>query len=484
MTHADVGAGDDGVGDAERLVTWRQLLAETSALVADPTHARWICETATSTTPAEFGSMLDHPATERAVAHLDAMVGRARAGEPIQYVLGSWGFRRLDLAVDRRVLIPRPETELVAERAIELAAAAGPIRTVADLGTGSGAIGLSMAVELPRSGTTVWITDVSVDALTVARDNLAGLGRAATNVRTAEGSWTEALPTEVGFDVIVSNPPYVADASTEIEQIVEDWEPADALFSGPDGLDDVRSIVGEAPARLRPGGWLVVEHGHDQGSAVRELMELAGLVEVGTETDLAGLDRMSAGRRSSHLFDVTSTAGTVRVRHLENSESDYAHLLRWLTTPQVLERLENRDTTFDLAGILAAYGPGGEHERTGTIASIIELAGEPVGSVRWCQLDDPDDAADVGLVTGTDVWLLEVFLGRPDLFGSGIGRAVCRASAEFLLAARGAVEVVSLASVQNQRAIAVYRAAGFTGDHVVRDRRGAPHDRVRLHFQP
>jgi release factor glutamine methyltransferase len=281
----------------ERTITWRELLAETTALVGDATHARWICETATSTTPIEFGTMLDVEATERTVAHLDSMVVRARAGEPIQYVLGSWGFRRLDLAVDARVLIPRPETELVAGRAIELGGLAGPTRRVADLGTGSGAIGLSMAVELPYTGTEVWITDVSADALALARDNLAGIGRAATNVRIASGSWCAALPDDVLFDVIVSNPPYVSESSDEVDAIVTEWEPADALFAGPDGLDDLRTLVAAAPSRLVPGGWLVLEHGYDQGGAVRDLMRAADMVEVETSCDLAGLDRYTVGRR-------------------------------------------------------------------------------------------------------------------------------------------------------------------------------------------
>ena len=284
----------------EHTVTWRELLAETTALLDDATHPRWICETASGTEPDEFRAMLAEPATERSVAHVDAMVARARSGEPIQYVLGSWGFRRLDLAIDERVLIPRPETELVAGWAIALAAAAGPIRHVADLGTGSGAIGLALADELPHEGTRVWITDLSADALAVASANLAGIGRAAVNVTVAEGSWLDAIPEGVRFDVIVANPPYVADASVEIEHIVTEWEPAVALFSGSDGLDDLRTIIGDAPGRLRPNGWIVVEHGHDQGEAVRALMETAGLVDVETRQDLAGSDRMSAGRMPSH----------------------------------------------------------------------------------------------------------------------------------------------------------------------------------------
>jgi release factor glutamine methyltransferase len=364
--------------------------------------------------------MLDRPATERAVAHLDAMVARARSGEPIQYVLGNWGFRRLDLAIDRRVLVPRPETESVAGTAIELAAAAGPIRCVADLGTGSGAIGLAMADELPLDGTTVWITDASADALAVARDNLAGLGRAATNVVASEGSWCNALPEGVRFDVIVSNPPYIAESTVDIERIVRDWEPPAALFAGADGLDDLRELIAGAPAHLRPGGWLVLEHGHDQGSAVRALMKSAGLTDVETRPDLAGLDRSSLGRRPAHLFDVAWTGGEVAVRHLRNTVSDYAHLLQWLRTPEVSEWYGGRDSKVELADVLAEYGPGGNLERDETIPAIIELDGTPIGYV---QLDHSDD--------GEGVWSIDLYLGRRELIGHGIGRAVSRAAAKF-----------------------------------------------------
>jgi release factor glutamine methyltransferase len=233
------------------------------------------------------------------VSHLDAMVARYRAGEPLQYVLGRWGFRRLDLAVDRRVLIPRPETELVAEAAIALAAAVPHQRVVADLGTGSGAIGLSLAAELPLDGTTVWITDASDDALAVARANLAGIGRAARNVRVAAGSWFDALPGGVRFDVIVSNPPYVAVGSPMLDDAVRDWEPADALFAGTDGLDAIRELVAGAPGHLAGGGWLVLEHGPDQGGAVHALFVDAGYAGVQTRRDLAGRDRFTLGRVAS-----------------------------------------------------------------------------------------------------------------------------------------------------------------------------------------
>jgi release factor glutamine methyltransferase len=480
-------ADANGADGGERTVTWRELLAETAALLDDATHARWVCETATATAPDEFRAMLDQPATERAVAHLDAMVARARAGEPIQYVLGSWAFRHLDLAIDERVLIPRPETELVAELAIEFAATAGPIRHVVDLGTGSGAIGLALADELPHDGTRIWITDASVDALTVARDNLAGLGRSATNVTAVEGSWYDALPDGVRFDVVVSNPPYVADASIEIEHIVGDWEPSAALFAGPDGLDDLRTIIHDAPRHLRPNGRLVLEHGHDQGAAVRELMVAAGLVDTETRPDLAGLDRLSIGRRPSHLFDVAWDAGELSVRHLHNTISDYAHLLQWLTTPEVLEWYEGRDKEFDLAVILAEYGPGGEQERDGTIPAVIELDGDPIGYVQLYELDDPADAAAFDLVDGRRIWSLDLFIGRPDLFGIGIGRAVCRAAAEHLVADHGARDVVITPYVENARAIAAYRAAGFEGDHIVLEHElheGVMRDALRLHFRP
>ncbi len=141
---------------------------------------------------------LDEPATVRGVARLDAMVARRSTGEPLQYVLGRWGFRLLDLMIDRRVLIPRPETEIVAERALDELRRLDPddIPVVVDLGTGSGAIGLSLARE--HGSAEVWITDVSTDALDVARANLAGLGRHGSRVRAVEGSWFEPLPVELG----------------------------------------------------------------------------------------------------------------------------------------------------------------------------------------------------------------------------------------------------------------------------------------------
>jgi release factor glutamine methyltransferase len=281
-------------------VTWRDLWAETATVVGDRVHARWLCEVASASIDGdEFLARLDELATVRMVAHLDAMVARYRAGEPLQYVLGEWAFRRITLAVDRRVLIPRPETELVAEVALELAAACGPERVVVDLGTGSGAIGLSLAFELPRRGTTVWITDASSDALDVARANLAGIGPAAANVRVAQGDWYAALPADLRVDVIVANPPYVAIGSPDLAADVGDWEPSEALFAGSDGLDDIRVLAQGAPSALRPGGSLVLEIGADQGRAVAIILDEVGLTDVEIRPDLAGRDRIAIARTPS-----------------------------------------------------------------------------------------------------------------------------------------------------------------------------------------
>jgi release factor glutamine methyltransferase len=277
-------------------LTLRELWAETAEALSSKHEARWLCEVATSLAGSEFDAALDEPVTERMVAHLHSMLARYRSGEPLQYVLGRWAFRHLDLAVDRRVLIPRPETELVAEIAIEFVRKALPPRLAADLGTGSGAIGLSLATELPVDGTTIWITDVSADALDVARANLAGIGRSAQNVIAVQGSWFDALPVDLRFDVIVSNPPYVADGSVELAASVLEWEPTGALLSGSDGLDDLRHLIAEAPVHLVDGGFLVLEIGADQGDAVRSLMGRAGFVDIEIRQDLADHDRIAVGR--------------------------------------------------------------------------------------------------------------------------------------------------------------------------------------------
>lgn len=293
---------DDGT------VSWRELWAETTGrleqagIAAASLEARWIVEQASGLEGPELVPGLDEPATVRGVAHLDAMVARRLDGEPIQYVLGRWAFRHLDLLVDRRVLIPRPETEQVVEVALaacDRVLADRPERhrpIVADLGTGCGAIALAVATERPRS--QVWATDRSPEAMAVARANLAGLGMAGSAVQVAEGSWFEALPEELRgtLDLIVSNPPYIG-ADEPLDRSVTDWEPIGALVAGPVGTEDHGLIVEGAAEWLAPGGALVLEIGHAQGAAVRAILERHGFTEIAVHPDLAGLDRAVVGRR-------------------------------------------------------------------------------------------------------------------------------------------------------------------------------------------
>lgn len=287
-------------------ITWREVAAETEARLSEvsdspATETRWIIERASGYEGVEFVRGLDENVTERGMHFHDLMVERRLSGEPLQYVLGRWAFRTLDLFVDPRVLIPRPETEMVAGIAINAAKAMrsnGSDRlTVVDLGTGSGAIGLSVAVEVERAD--VWITDNSIEALNVARSNLVGIGRAATRVRTVEGSWFEALPSELlgSIDIVVSNPPYVAD-SDDIDDIVREWEPASALFAGADGLDDIRVILNESVSWLRPRGVIVLEMDPRQIPIARELALALGYVDLEIHADLAGRDRALLAQRA------------------------------------------------------------------------------------------------------------------------------------------------------------------------------------------
>jgi release factor glutamine methyltransferase len=282
-------------------VSWRALHRDASARLGGGDdarrEARWLCQDAAGVEADEWEAALDEAATSAAAARLDAFVARRSAGEPLQYVLGHWPFRRLDLLVDRRVLIPRPETEHVAGVAIELARSMRRPLTVVDLGTGSGALALSLAAELPIVGVDVWATDVDAAALDVARANLAGLGRRGANVRLAAGDWFDALPEELRgrVDLIVANPPYVA-TSDPLAPEVREWEPPGALFAGDTGLDAIEVVVAGAARWLAPGGALVVEIGAGHGAAAIELARDAELVEATIEPDFAGRDRILVAR--------------------------------------------------------------------------------------------------------------------------------------------------------------------------------------------
>jgi release factor glutamine methyltransferase len=211
---------------------------------------------------------------------------RRAAGEPLAYMVGHKEFYGLRLAVDARVLVPRPDTETLVDWALEVLDRSTPTRVI-DLGTGSGAIAL--AIKKHRPSALVEAVDASADALAAAHANASALGLA---VRFRQASWLEGAGGP--FDLIVSNPPYVAQADPHLAALRH--EPLQALAAGPDGLADLRIIVRQTPRFLRGGGWLLLEHGHDQAAAVRDLLSGAGFAEVASRRDLAGIERCSGGK--------------------------------------------------------------------------------------------------------------------------------------------------------------------------------------------
>ena len=289
------------------------LVAEVADRVGSAREAGWIVEHAETVAAGGARGVRD--------VAMGLAVRRA-AGEPLQYVLGTWPFRSVELHVDRRVLIPRPETEQLVDVALDVldrVAAArrevtpdddGPLVCV-DLGTGSGAIALSLAVEGPARGlpVEVWAVDVSADALDVARANLATLADrdpvAAGRVSLVEGSWFDALPDRLArrIDLVVSNPPYVSEEEYHgLDPTVREWEPVEALVaprggSGVAGAADVEAVVAGAARWLRPFGALVVELAPSQAYGALDMARRAGFPRVGTERDLAGRLRMLVAGR-------------------------------------------------------------------------------------------------------------------------------------------------------------------------------------------
>ena len=255
-------------------------------------------------------------------AAFDDLIARRARGEPVAYLIGTRGFHALELRVTPDVLIPRPETELLVELALARipseakttgspdgvkrnpgqgagdspdSAALHPGYRIADLGTGSGAIALAIAHARPNAH--VIATDASEAALNVARDNAQRLGL--RNIEFAQGDWCAALGEMRDFDLIVSNPPYVAENDPHLAQGDLRHEPRAALISGADGLDAIRTIVRDARARLCEGGWLLFEHGHDQGEAARALLTQNGYADVFTARDLENRERASGGRHQT-----------------------------------------------------------------------------------------------------------------------------------------------------------------------------------------
>lgn len=239
----------------------------------------------------------DDPADPDITARFQALAERRRSGEPLAYLLGQQEFYGRPFAVSPAVLIPRADTETLVETALEQLLLQRQQRravplSLLELGTGSGIIAITLALEAPD--TEVHAVERSPEALAVAQQNAKTLG--ASRIHWHPGSWWQALASPRRFDLIVSNPPYIAAHDHHLQQGDLRFEPPQALAAGPDGLDDLRIIIGGAPAHLNPGGWLLLEHGYDQEAPVQALLRDAGFADVFTRRDLAGQPRVSGGR--------------------------------------------------------------------------------------------------------------------------------------------------------------------------------------------
>lgn len=238
---------------------------------------------------------LDRPLEKTELAGYRGLISKRLEGQPTAYLTGSREFYGRPFAVDARVLVPRPETEHLVEAALRWLPKDAPSR-VLDLCTGSGCVAVSIAMERPQA--SVWAVDLSPDAAQVARTNAETLG-AGSRVTVLEGDLYAPVPAGVRFDVVTANPPYIARGELAGLQKEVRQEPALALDGGPDGLDVVRRVIDGAGERLKPGGWLALEIGDDQGDAVMGLMARAGYLEVRLERDLARLDRLVCGRKTA-----------------------------------------------------------------------------------------------------------------------------------------------------------------------------------------
>ncbi|GAB5605398.1 peptide chain release factor N(5)-glutamine methyltransferase [Sideroxyarcus sp. TK5] len=241
--------------------------------------------------------LLAHPErvlTEQELSRYRSLLQRRLQGEPLAYILGEREFFGLGLRVTPATLIPRPDTELLVELALQLMPEAGG--RVLDLGTGSGAIALAIAHARPDARVTA--VDAAEAALSVAQGNAVRLG--IRNASFVPSDWFSALA-EQHFDLIVSNPPYIAENDSHLSQGDLRFEPRTALSSGPDGLDDIRRIIGEAGAHLAADGWLLLEHGYDQAAQVRVLLQRAGFGNISSAKDLAGIERVTGGQFSGGI---------------------------------------------------------------------------------------------------------------------------------------------------------------------------------------
>jgi len=234
----------------------------------------------------------EKPLTPKKVSEFESLLFRRIEGEPTAYLTGRKEFWSMQFRVTPETLIPRPETEQLVERALHLVPSGTPWQ-IADLGTGCGVIAAAIASERPLS--EIIATDISAQALAVAENNFQQLGL--VNIRCIPGTWCAALPRGRPFDLIISNPPYIAANDPHLNRGSLPWEPGPALASGRDGLDDIRQIIDQAFDHLKVDGWLLLEHGWDQGAQVRALFTQAGYRQNRTLQDLAHRDRVSEGRR-------------------------------------------------------------------------------------------------------------------------------------------------------------------------------------------
>ena len=286
----------------DALVSWEELLLETGRILEGDNaelEAKWMIEEVSGIT-----QLCDYKEQAKPIQlkRLNRLIERRVAGEPLQYVLGRWQFRELDLFVDDRVLIPRPETEILVGYALEECKSKknqlDETRSlnVADLGCGSGAIGLSIAREIQE--VSVWCTDVSEGAIAVTRANLAGLGMVGQKVSISQGSWFEALPQEMleKFDVIISNPPYISD-SEELPPEVSEWEPSSSLRSGPLGTEDLSFLLNNSIEWLSAEGQLILELAPMQADQMVEEAKNLNFREVQLRNDLTGRDRVLMAKK-------------------------------------------------------------------------------------------------------------------------------------------------------------------------------------------
>jgi release factor glutamine methyltransferase len=262
-----------------------------AALPLDPLENRILLCHATGLTRVQLITRADQALSADEAARLNALVQRRLAGEPIAYIVGKREFFGLDFAVSEAVLIPRPDTELIVELAIERLPPRGRLL---DMGTGSGAIAVSVAHS--RADAAVTALDVSEAALEIARRNAAHNG---ARVRFLHSDWFGALDDHDIFDLIASNPPYIAAGDEHLSQGDLRFEPAGALTDHADGLSALRTIVAGSLGHLAPGGWLLMEHGYDQAAAVRALLDAAGYAAVQSWRDIAGIERVSGGQLSA-----------------------------------------------------------------------------------------------------------------------------------------------------------------------------------------